>query len=217
MTAPICFLKGTLIRTPAGERPIEDLSIGDEVVVHAGGSRRIKWIGHQTFRRRTPRWLDTVEPIWIRPGALGPDTPSRDLYVSPNHALFVESVLAMAKFLVNGRSIVQQAPARAADEIHYLHLEFNAHEVIFAEGAPAESFAPWGGREHFNNFAEFLRLYPDAQHSEPALYAPMVGNWTRIDRAVTHLRSAVAPLLDLRNEVERIRDRLADRARVLAD
>jgi hypothetical protein len=45
----------------------------------------------------------------------------------------------------------------------------------------------------------------------------MVGKWSRIDRAVTHLRSAVAPLVDLRNEVERIRDRLAERARVLAD
>ncbi|MFO1036541.1 MAG: Hint domain-containing protein [Geminicoccaceae bacterium] len=215
MGAPICFLEGTLIRTPEGERRIEDLRIGDEVVVHAGGSRPLKWIGHQVFKRRTARWLDSVEPILVRRGALAAESPCRELYVSPNHALYVDGVLVPAKFLVNGRSIVQQAPLHAADQIHYLHVEFETHEVVFAEGAAAESFTPWGGREHFNNFAEYLRLYPNEAPAPVRFYAPMVGNWSRIDRAVTHLRSAVAPLVDLRNDMERIRDRLAERAKAL--
>jgi hypothetical protein len=48
-------------------------------------------------------------------------------------------------------------------------LEFDTHAVIFAEGAPAESFVDDESREMFDNAAEFHRLYPEAVR-KPARY-----------------------------------------------
>lgn len=136
-----CFVAGTRIRTPLGERPIETLQAGDEVVTMDRGVRPVRWIG-----RRAVRGEGEFAPILIRKGTIG---NRRDLRVSPQHRmlisgwraelLFGESeVLVAAKHLVNGRSIL---PAPCG-EVEYVHLMFDRHEVIFSEGAASESFHP---------------------------------------------------------------------------
>ncbi|MFN6977544.1 MAG: Hint domain-containing protein, partial [Gemmobacter sp.] len=40
-----CFTPGTLIATPRGERPIEDLKAGDKVITRDNGIQEIRWIG----------------------------------------------------------------------------------------------------------------------------------------------------------------------------
>ncbi len=136
-----CFVAGTRIRTPQGERPIETLRVGDRVVTLDRGAQPVRWIG-----RRAVRGEGDFAPILIRKGAIG---NRRDLLVSPQHRMLVSGwraellfgeseLLVAAKHLVNGRSILP-APC---DEVEYVHLMFDRHEVILAEGAASESFHP---------------------------------------------------------------------------
>ena len=112
------------------------------------GSRRALSAGRRTLSR-----------FGISRFALDERTPHRDLYLSPNHAVYIDGVLVPAKYLVNGRSIAQCAPEGAAI-IEYLHIELFAHDVIYAEGATAETFGSVReARDHFDNFAEYYRLY----------------------------------------------------------
>ncbi len=136
-----CFVAGTRIRTLQGERRIETLQVGDEVVTLDRGAQPVRWIG-----RRVVQGEGDFAPILFRKGAIG---NRRDLRVSPQHRmlisgwraelLFGESeLLVAAKHLVNGQSILP-APC---DEVEYVHLMFDRHEVILAEGVASESFHP---------------------------------------------------------------------------
>ncbi|HMF68072.1 MAG TPA: Hint domain-containing protein, partial [Phyllobacterium sp.] len=134
-----CFLQGTSILTPTGEVRIEDLQIGDFVETVGGEVVPIKWIGRQAYKRASTSSNENVMPIRISRRALDQTTPHRDLYLSPNHALLIDGVLIRVKELVNGISIAPAAPANR-DVIKYFQIVLDTHEVILAEGAPAESF-----------------------------------------------------------------------------
>src|SRR5262245_64262700 len=75
VAAPICFLKGTRIWTPDGERRVEDLRIND-LVVTSSGAKPIQWVWGRRFeRQRGQKWPEEIAPIRVAPSALGPNTP----------------------------------------------------------------------------------------------------------------------------------------------
>lgn len=208
MTLPICLLRGTRIRTPAGDRAAENIAIGDKVVTVSGAARPVKWVGRQHFRHGPGRtvWVQAMTPVRIRASALSEGVPSRDLYVSQRHALFLEGVLMMAGHLVNGDSIALAAPA-GIDTLDYYNIELDRHDVIFAEGAMVETFlSRAGNRETFDNFVEYERLY-GTEHAEPKAFAPRVGINGRADRFASRIRRALAPVVDRRTTLDRILDR----------
>lgn len=140
-----CFVAGTRLATPEGWRPIETLAVGDLVMTQDHGMRPIRWIGSTTCPAE-----GAFAPIRIRKGALGQGLPSRDLLVSPQHRMLLRSriaermtgareVLVPAKKLLSlpGIDVVLD---RAA--VTYLHLMFDEHEIVFAEGALTESLLP---------------------------------------------------------------------------
>jgi hypothetical protein len=215
--APVCYLRGTHIRTPERERRIEELRIGDSVITFSSASKPIKWIGRQRFKKSSEHWPRDFEPVRISRFALGEQNPHRDLYVSPNHAIYVDGVLIPAKYLINGLSITQSAP-EGADVIDYLHIELSDHDVIYAEGATAETFGSLReARDHFDNFYEYYRLYGKEDKAANPPCAPMLWGESRLDRAMQPLRSVLEPWIDTRTIRDKIRDRLAARARDLVD
>ena len=153
-----CFAEGTRIATDRGPVAVEDLRIADRVVLADGGAAEpIVWIGKRAVNCRTHPRPETVWPIRIKPGSFGHNMPSRDLFVSPDHALLVEGVLIPARLLVNGSSIRQ---TRVRQVIYY-HIELARHDVVLAEGLPAETYLDTGNRSRFSNGGEVVALHPD--------------------------------------------------------
>lgn len=158
--APACFCAGARIATDRGETPVEALAIGDRVRTLSGALRPILWIGRREIEARA---VDPLRawPIRVRAGALGPNIPARDVLLSPDHALLIGGVLVQAGALVNGRSILRETapPPRFS----YFHIELDAHDLLLAEGAPAESFVDCVDRLAFDNWDEHLRLFPQGR------------------------------------------------------
>jgi hypothetical protein len=151
----ICFAAGTEIATPRGQRRVEDLRDGDEVTTVEGEIVPIRWIGRQTVSRKFADPLRTL-PIRVRANALSEGVPSRDLLVSPDHALLVDGALIHASALVNDVSIVREHSA--PETFVYYHVELADHSLILAENAPAETFLDNVDRLAFDNWAEHQAL-----------------------------------------------------------
>jgi autotransporter passenger strand-loop-strand repeat protein len=175
-----CYCGGTAILTDKGERPVEALAIGDRLVTKSGAARPIKWIGRRSYSGVFARGKRDILPVTIRQGALDGVLPHRDLHVSPLHALFIDGVLIPARALVNGVSIVQ---ADRVERVDYFHLELETHDVIYAEGAAAESFVDDDSRSIFHNAAEYGALYPAAARGPARYCAPMVEDGAALENA----------------------------------
>ena len=181
----LCFCAGTHIATPRGEVPVEALTPGDTVLTAAGAVEPIVWIG-------TGRVLATREAstVIVRKGALADNVPSRDLHVTKGHSLFIDGALIPVEFLLNHRSIVWDDRAR---EVEIYHIELARHDVLIADGAPAESYRDDGNRWLFNN------ANPGWEHLPQPPCAPIRTGGPLVDAVWRRLldRSALAdkPLL----------------------
>jgi autotransporter passenger strand-loop-strand repeat protein len=167
-----CYLRGTLILTDHGQVAVEDLAIGNTLTTLEGEAAPIRWIGRRRFADGWAVGNPDIQPVRIKAGAIADHVPARDLWVSPEHAMYLDGVLIPARHLVNGVSIVQES---TLEEVEYFHLELERHAVIFAEGAASESFLDDDSRGMFHNVYEYYRLYPDApRYAEPEYCAPRV-------------------------------------------
>jgi hypothetical protein len=103
-----------------------------------------------------------VWPVRVRAGAFGPDKagvaqPKRDLLLSPDHAVFVEGVLIPVRYLLNGRTVVQERRRT----ITYWHVELASHDILYANGLAAESYLDTGNRHAFENGGPAVQLHAD--------------------------------------------------------
>lgn len=162
-----CFMAGTMIRTPDGEAAIETLKHGDLVVTADGAVKPVAWLGRQTISTVFADPL-RVTPIRVKAGALGENTPSRDLLVSPDHALLIDGALIQAGALVNDTSIMRETSVPKV--FTYYHVELDDHLLILAENAPAETFVDNVERLAFDNWAEYEALYPEGKSVEELPY-----------------------------------------------
>jgi hypothetical protein len=90
-------------------------------------------------------------------GAFGDGLPHRGLFLSPDHAVFIDGVFIPIRYLVNGRTIRQEP--RAA--VSYWHVELERHDVLLAEGLPSESYLDTGNRCAFVNGGVAVQMHPD--------------------------------------------------------
>jgi len=208
-----CFLSGTCIQTPGGEIPVEGLRIG-ALVETLSGPLPIKWIGRQRFKKDSRSWHWSVAPIRVARFALTDRYPRRDLYLSPHHSLFIDGFLIPVEWLVNGRSI---ALANMDDRkvIDYFHIELETHEVVLAEGAPAETLLVTNDREDFANFVEYERLYGVDERPPMKPFAPILKYRGVRGELERWLRLAASPVIDIRDPIQRARKRIAARAELV--
>ena len=205
-----CFLRGTRLLTPDGEIAIEDLKIGDFVTTTDGEMRAIRWIGKRALAR-AEGWHEDVLPVRISKGALGSNTPHRDLYVTRAHLLYLNGVLIPASDLINGGTISAVTPD--VDAIEYFHVELGSHEVVLAEGAPCESLQIVAGQiPAFDNRAEYEALYGHLASVDMAPYAPIASFNGGRGELKSRLRSALAPVIDFRRPLDVVRDNVEARA-----
>ena len=154
---PACFAAGTRIATPHGQIEVERLAIGDLVTTSLGRSVPVKWIGHRRYGGRFLAGNHLVLPVCIKRGAIAPEVPAADLWVSPGHALCLDNALVPAWRLINAVSVIQAAEM---ESVTYYHIELEEHDVILAENCPAESFFEEAFRNQFENAAQYRALYP---------------------------------------------------------
>ncbi|HEY7580750.1 MAG TPA: Hint domain-containing protein, partial [Acetobacteraceae bacterium] len=187
-----CYAAGTRIATPRGEVPIERLHRDDLVQTISGKPQPIRWIGHRRvdFRRHPNR--QRVLPVRIAANAFGPGRPKRNLLLSPDHAVFAEGVLIPIRHLINGANVVQLQ----RHSMTYYHIELPRHDVLLADGMPAESYLEAGARGAFGNGDVFVQLHPD--------FTPPQDHY-----AMLWEQYGYAPLVVAGEAVERVRDMLS--------
>jgi autotransporter passenger strand-loop-strand repeat protein len=185
--APPCFAVRTKIATTRGEVAVERLVKGDVVITASGQRQNVQWIGRRVVachRHPTPH---LVWPIRVAAGAFGPGRPRRDVWLSPDHAILFEDVLIPIRCLLNGQNI-RRDPVNV---IAYYHVELAHHDVLLADGLPAESYLETGARHAFANGGDIVQCHPDfrghpgqvALHWEARGYAPLVVTGPQVERA----------------------------------
>jgi hypothetical protein len=175
-----CYWRGTLIHTDRGQVPVEELAIGDMVFTLGGAPRPITWIGRRVVSTVFADPLHVL-PIRIRSGALGKSVPSRDLLLSPDHAILCDDVLIQAGALVNGTSIVRET--NVPENFTYYHVELDDHSLILAENTPAETFVDNVDRMAFDNWAEYEAVYPEGKQVVEMSY-PRAKSYRQVPRAI---------------------------------
>jgi Hint domain len=153
-----CFAAGTCIDTPDGPIVIEALRAGAHVLTARGEVRPVRWIGHRHVDLDRHPDPEMARPIRVAAGAFASGVPRRDVRVSPDHALLVGGVLVPARLLTNGATICRDDACRS---VTYYHVELDSHDILLADGLPAESYLDTGNRGFFSNGGAPLVLHPD--------------------------------------------------------
>lgn len=177
-----CFVRGTLIATANGLRPVERLRPGDLVMTRDNGYQPVLWAGIRPVGRSWLRACPHLQPVRIAAHAFGPGQPARDLWVSPQHRLLLTGadcqmlfgepeVLAAASHLQAHPGITRQQVARTT----YVHLLFAHHQALYTDGLWSESFRP-GSRLLSGGDAavrrEILELFPALEQQDAPAYQP---------------------------------------------
>jgi hypothetical protein len=179
----ICFCAGTLIATPAGEVPVETLAPGDHVLTWRGLPRRVVWIGSGKVMVARGR-RSAATPVIVRKGALAENVPHHDLHVTKGHSFCLDEVLIPVEFLINHRTILWDDWAQ---EVTIYHVELETHDVLLANGAPAESYRDDGNRWLFHNGNS------DWDQPAKAPYAPVVTGGPMVDAVWRRLLDRAGP------------------------
>ncbi|MCF6234377.1 MAG: Hint domain-containing protein [Rhodobacteraceae bacterium] len=183
LTIVPCFTPGTNILTPDGPVAIETLEIGDRVITRDHGMQMIRWIGATTLSAGYIAARPDLRPVLIRKDALGVGQPEQDMRLSRQHRILVRDwraemmfgveggVLVPAHSLCNDSSVLLERPS---EDVTYIHMAFDDHEVVYADGIESESFHPGERMVSALNSAqrdELIELFPELEQQDGFAYA----------------------------------------------
>ncbi|MGL4236872.1 Hint domain-containing protein [Tabrizicola sp.] len=146
---PFCFAQGTEIATPSGRRPVQDLCPGDAVLTEDGRSVTIAWIGRSRYSRERAASEQRLRPVHLNAHAFGPGLPDRELVVSPQHRIVIEGPHCEILFGVDRAFVIARhlpkpfaTSPEPPEDVVYHHILLENHDILVANGLPAESFQP---------------------------------------------------------------------------
>lgn len=131
-----CFYQGSEIETIYGWKRVENIQIGDEVIAYVNGKkefRKVIWTGSTSLSKTKKN--NTL--IKIEQNALRDNIPSKDLYITPEHCLYIDHCFVPARMLVNNRSIYEVS---ALTNSFIYHIELEKHSIINAHNVMTESY-----------------------------------------------------------------------------
>jgi hypothetical protein len=180
----VCFGEGTMIDTCDGPRAVETLEAGARIAVADGEYATLRLNLKSEVDQVQMSAQENLRPVRICAGALGIGLPKRDLLVSRQHRMQVSSPIAARMFdapdvLVAAIRLTDLPGIFVEDRVealNYYHLVFDRHQVVYAEGAPAESF--YTGREAIAALdpdarGEILMLFPKLARKAVAMKPAM--------------------------------------------
>jgi hypothetical protein len=143
-----CFTSGTIIETERGAVEVQDLVTGDMILTLDHGFQPLRLVMKRTLSSVNLKEYPKLFPICILAGALGDGLPKRDLLISPQHRFLTNSPIAKRMFgseqvLISSKKMTVLPGIfvnDGVDEVEYVHLVMDQHEIIFAENTPTESF-----------------------------------------------------------------------------
>jgi hypothetical protein len=191
----VCFVAGTNIRTPEGEKAIEELQIGD-LISTANGAKALKFVCQNT-RSFNDLLATGKNPIRVAAGTFG---ATSDLLMSPSHAINLEGSLIEAGALIDHAS-VERVTEWNVPELTYFNLELDQHELIWANGVATESYfssyrTNGFSRQSWDNYSEYVALYGEGELMQE-LDMPRIAFSRQIP-------SAVAAKLELNTEAKEL-------------
>lgn len=192
-----CYLAGSMIETPTGEKAVELLQAGDLVTTYLNGQKSttsLIWAGtaHMTANTSLPDDLAGY-PVRILKNAIADNVPNRDLLVTAEHCLLFNEAFTPVRMLVNGKSIFYD---RSITKYDYFHVETENHSIIMANGVLTETYLDTGNRHTFNRDGTVVRLTGDVQSWETDAAAPLAVSQGAVEPLFHQLQKRL-PLLGL--------------------
>ncbi|MFV1564362.1 MULTISPECIES: Hint domain-containing protein [Phaeobacter] len=138
-----CFTPGTMIKTPNGETPVEELALGDMVTTLEHGHMPIRWAARSDISYQNAPLPEQYVPVRIKPGILG---NQRALVVSPQHCILMANHDASRTFYVRAKHLAEETSlasfARRRNTVSYVHILLDQHATLISNNIPSESFYP---------------------------------------------------------------------------
>lgn len=161
-----CFTAGTRIATPKGAVPVETLKPGDKVLTRDNGFQPIKWVGSRALTANAMKANPKLRPVRFAPGAFANAEP---VLFSQQHGVLMRDVGAGKEYLVRAVHLakLKGGAVRIAEgikSITYVHLLFDAHQIVLSDGIWSESFypGPWALRSlDLPQMQELATLFPE--------------------------------------------------------
>ncbi len=188
----VCFASGTLIRTTRGDVAVETLTMDDVAITRDGRRKPIRWIGHRHVRCDDHPEPRKVWPVRVAAGTFGNGLPYADLWLSRNHALCLENCLIPVRGLLDENRVAQIRQA----EVTYWHVEVDGHDVLLANGLPAESYLDTGNRRGFEKAGVALLHFdeePAAAYDGAGYCLPLIESGPRLSEIRAHYGLGRAP------------------------
>lgn len=176
-----CFTSGTFITTLRGEKPAEELAVGDRVITRDNGLQTVRQIFRRGYDYGQLSVVPHLQPVLVTAGAMGKGLPERDMLCSPNLRLltdrdrspFGQEIPGQREALVPVKNLRRGSMIRNCSVlgIGYILIEFDQHEVVLANGCWAEAFClgdPSLGARGNAQRTEIHEIFPDRKPAMPA-------------------------------------------------